>query len=187
MGGVVGTVLVIKAVKLSFVVWRQSAVNTNVQAQAETLLVPTKVTTTDHTTCPGCTLQLGDEDFVVNGDCDCVLHLSCFIDAATEQHGVHMPRSLDVCDAVTLFQRLVGLEKVHVENVTCPGCGVVTSSWGAVRKAVQGEDGPSTSTAHGGDARRQLPSLRSVVDEARAGVRQGDVRDVQRSFMTNFL
>ena len=38
-----------------------------------------------------------------------------------------------------------------------------------------------------GDARRQLPSLRSVVDEARAGVRQGDVRDVQRSFMTNFL
>jgi len=160
----VSTLLVVKALKLSVVAWRKAAVNLQVQTQAEDKLSACderclstfvagsdgdvdgdarSVKSMEHgATCPGCKLPLlsGSEEIVVRmGDCDCVLHFACFIEAATAQHGVQFPRSLDVCEAFTTLRRLVGLEAVNVEMVRCPGCGVQNCTWAEVQVAVSSQ------------------------------------------------
>jgi len=180
--------VVYKYAKYKLVCWRSHCVNEEVRtlttkrldggskhADREGKSVEAKAQKTpgeSPSACVACSCPLWlrrDEDdcMVQLSGCGCVLHASCLMDAALQQHGMTIPSISDPFHVVTLLRRFFGVDAIEVDSVRCPGCGVTSESWRKVPEDAKKVAGVASRRATAralrrGDALR-LDGLRSAL------------------------
>mmetsp|Transcript_38559 Transcript_38559/g.120442 ORF Transcript_38559/g.120442 Transcript_38559/m.120442 type:complete len:324 (-) Transcript_38559:146-1117(-) len=143
--------LVYKYAKYRFVCWRSGCVNEEVRTLTEQRLntqgqhldqndelveelVVKKPMGQGPSVCAACSCPLwlrrdADECVVQLKGCGCVLHSTCLMKAALEQHGMTLPSISDLAHVVVLLRRFFGVDSVAVESVRCPGCEASSTLW----------------------------------------------------------
>eukprot|EP00930_Biecheleria_cincta_P102153 TRINITY_DN93834_c0_g1_i1.p1 TRINITY_DN93834_c0_g1~~TRINITY_DN93834_c0_g1_i1.p1 ORF type:complete len:287 (+),score=44.19 TRINITY_DN93834_c0_g1_i1:96-956(+) len=81
---------------------------------------------------PGWLRREETEALVQLHECGCVMHSCCLLEVAERQHGLTLPSISDPAHAFVLLRRLFGIDAIIVDQISCPACGITSSSWATI-------------------------------------------------------
>lgn len=193
---VVTAAAIIKFTKFRLVCWRASSVNGQVSTMCEERTrrhEPRGSGGSDETrvpltgSCVRCHVPVciwhDDNPHVVCLDgCGCKLHMNCLVVAATEQHGLALPRCPQVqltWDGVDMLlnsvdsvwdaaRRFIGWDAISLDGFRCPHCGSCSETWTEVTAATVTTASPASMASA---LEEGLPLSCGALRQALAGLR----------------